>query len=104
VWASRASRADIVRCDRRRPTQEGRHESGSFGRRRLAVSDGSISLKTSPPKSCGIGIRNNRIGQSAFLNQRCALAGPSAAVWLRINTRGLDIWPSNANRLLSPTR
>src|SRR5712691_3368603 len=35
---------------------------------------GPMLSKKSPRKSCGIGIRNNRIEANGFLNQRCALA------------------------------
>ena len=38
------------------------------------ISFGSMPLKKSPRKICGIGIRNNRIEGNRFLNQRCALA------------------------------
>ena len=34
----------------------------------------SMLLKKSPRRSRGIGIRNNRIGENGYLNQRCVLA------------------------------
>src|SRR5262245_20578140 len=46
---------------------------------------GGIVLQKSPPRSCRIKIRNNRIGANGFLNQRCALT-PDLESILRART------------------